>query len=236
MNFFKYYLQLLVPLLVSFAGYQLLVTPLFEPIHAPKQSAWVNNTVPKREGLEWWEPFFREDSWQRNSPLIIQQEQCILLYQKREQLSDTRWRFSPLTIVIPQQSQGPQQSKGKNGDGSSKRAIFIENPRGAEIQFKHAFDWTVGHPPPVTQGQLSGSIQIYSPADPETGQGELHIETEDVRIDKRQIWTDKPIKMRLGGSRIEGRYLSIFMDQDLLAESTPTSAVKPPDTPFAGLD
>lgn len=88
----------------------------------------------------------------------------------------------------------------------------------------------------MVNGQLSGPIKIYSPADPQTGQGELLIETEDVRIDRRQIWTDKQIAMRLGESRIEGRYLSIFMDQDLLAETAPAASGRESETPFAGLD
>jgi hypothetical protein len=155
---------------------------------------------------------------------VIQQDQFTLLYQKREQLNETRWRFSPLTIIVTQK-----------GQGDSQRAIFIDSPKGAEIQFKSAFDWTLGHPPPVSQGQLSGKITFYSPPDPKTNQGELRIETEDVRIDKRQIWTDKQIHMKLGGSIVQGRYLSIFMDQDLLSESSPGTPTKT-DSPFAGLD
>lgn len=225
MIFFKHYLQVLLPLLGLYSLYALLVVPWIEPEVHSQATRWEFTSAPKKAGEQWWEGYFREDAWQRQNPLIIQRDKTLLLYQKREQLTDTRWRFSPLTIVVPQED-----------EGGAKRAIFIENPRGAEIQFKSAFDWTSGHPPPVVNGQLSGPIKIYSPADPQTGQGELLIETEDVRIDRRQIWTDKQIAMRLGESRIEGRYLSIFMDQDLLAEAAPVGSARESDTPFAGLD
>ncbi|MEI8212317.1 MAG: hypothetical protein WCI02_09215 [Planctomycetota bacterium] len=225
MKFWKHYLHALVPLVVAFAIYSALVVPRLEPTIKPATAKWVHHQTPLNTGLQWWESFFLEDSWQRRSPLIIEREQCILLYQEREQLTDTRWRFKPLTIVIP-------QSSGANGN---KRAIFIENPKGAEIQFKSAFDWTSGQPPPVVNGQLIGDIKIYSPADEATGSGELLIETQDMRIDKRQIWTDKQIKMKLGDSYVEGRYLSIFMDQDLLAENS-TQSVTKSESPFHGLD
>ena len=224
MMFLKHYLQILVPLLVCFAGYELLITPGIEPIKTQSQSRWTQQSNFTNEQSQWWESYFPEGSWQRQSPLVIQQDQFILLYQKRQQLSDTRWRFSPLTIVITQKNQADRQ-----------RAIFIDNPKGAEIQFKSSFDWMLGHPPPVSQGQLSGAITIYSPPDPQSNQGELRIEAEDVRIDKRQIWTDKQIRMKLGGSSVQGRYLSIFMDQDLLSESNASTPTKT-DSPFAGLD
>jgi hypothetical protein len=224
MKFWRHYLQVLLPLLVAFGAYHVWVVPWLEPPPRLSKPKWISANQPSSNGPQWWEQFFVEDSWQRQNPLIIEREQCILLYQEREQITDTRWRFKPLTIVIPQNS----------GNGN-RRAIFIENPKGAEIQFKTAFDWTSGHPPPVVNGQLIGDIKIYSPADEASGSGELLIETQDMRIDKRQIWTDKQIKMKLGDSYVEGRYLSIFMDQDLLAESAATS-VPESQSPFNGLD
>lgn len=224
MKFWRHYLQVLLPLLVAFGAYHVWMVPWLEPPARLSKPKWISAHQPSSNGLQWWEQFFVEDSWQRQNPLTIEREQCILLYQEREQITDTRWRFKPLTIVIPQ-----------NSENGNRRAIFIENPKGAEIQFKTAFDWTSGHPPPVVNGQLIGDIKIYSPADEASGNGELLIETQDMRIDKRQIWTDKQIKMKLGGSYVEGRYLSIFMDQDLLAESAATS-VPESQSPFNGLD
>ncbi len=237
MIFLKYYLQILLPLLACLLGYELLVTPNVQPAKSIKPSRWVNRHNPTGQTAQWWQAYFPEGSWQRQSPLVIEQDQFILLYQKREQLTDTRWRFSPLTIVINSKNHSGPNANGQSlsGQKENQRAIFIDNPKGAEIQFKSAFDWTLGHPPPVAQGQLSGQIEIYSPPDPKTNQGELRILAEDVRIDKRQVWTDKQISMKLGGSTVQGRYLSIFMDQDLLSEST-AGATSKSQSPFAGLD
>ncbi|MCU0708035.1 MAG: hypothetical protein MUF23_07070, partial [Pirellula sp.] len=223
MRFLRHYIQILVPLLVGFAAYHFWIVPYLEP-KSPKQvSHLVHHQKPTRTNLKWWEAYFVEGAWQRNNPLVIERDQSILLYKEREQISDTRWRFKPLTIVIPQST----------ADGG-KKAIFIENPKGAEIQFKTPFDWATGQPPPVVNGQLLGDIKIYAPADDSSASGELLIETRDMRIDKRQVWTTEPIQMRLGSSTIEGRYLSIYMDRDLLADAASTSAADA--SPFAGLD
>lgn len=224
MKFWQHYLQVLLPLLAAFAVYHAAAVPRLAPIPKETKTKWVSHQASSHAGAQWWESFFVEGSWQRQKPLMIERDQCILLYQEREQITDKRWRFKPLTIVIPQ-----------NSANGNRRAIFIENPKGAEIQFKSAFDWTSGHPPPVVNGQLIGDIKIYSPADESNPSGELLIETQDMRIDKRQIWTDKQIKMKLGDSYVEGRYLSIFMDQDLLAENT-ASTVPAAESPFHGLD
>ncbi len=223
MKLLRYYLQVFLPLMVAFATYQFLAVPYLEPLRSDGSERFVGNQQPISVGSNWWEPYFIATAWQRNNPLVIERDECILLYQTREQISDTRWRFKPLTIVVPQRS----------ADGS-QRAIFIENPKGAEIQFKKPFDWASGNPPPIVSGQLLGEIKIYSPADASSNAGELLIETKDMRIDRRQVWTTEAIKMRIGNSYIEGRYLSIYMDRDLLSEQ-PASA--PPDpSPFPGLD
>lgn len=223
MKFLRYYLQVFLPLVVAFAAYQTWAVPFFEPKPRELANRWLPSDELVPQGAKWWEPFFLEGAWQRNQPLVIERDECILLYQQREQISDTRWRFKPLTIVIPQ----------KTADGE-RRAIFIENPKGAEIQFKKPFDWTSGNPPPIVNGQLLGDIKIYAPGDDTSQQGELLIETKDMRIDRRQVWTTEPIQMRIGNSSIEGRYLSIYMDRDLLAEQSAT--ISPDPTPFPGLD
>jgi hypothetical protein len=223
MKLLRHYLQVFLPLMVAFATYQLLAVPLLEPLHSNGSEHWLEKQEPISLDSKWWEPYFIATSWQRNNPLVIERDECILLYQTREQISDTRWRFKPLTIVVPQRS----------ADGN-QRAIFIENPKGAEIQFKKPFDWASGNPPPIVSGQLLGEIKIYAPADASSNSGELLIETKDMRIDRRQVWTTEAIKMRIGNSYVEGRYLSIYMDRDLLSEQT---MVAPPDpTPFPGLD
>ncbi len=223
MSFWRDYFRILVPLVVVFAAYHAIVVPFLEPQRKTVTKKWELVSRNQSNQIEWWEEYFEPTAWQRQSPLVIERDQCILLYQTRDQLSDTRWRLKPLTIVIPQKS-----------DSGGRHAIFIQNPDGAEIQFKTAFDWTAGQPPPIVSGLMIGKIRIDSPADPRSNRTGLSIATSDMRIDKRKIWTVNAIKMQIGNSNIEGRDLTIFMDQDILASNTTKTATT--NTPFAGLD
>ncbi len=106
MTFLKHYLQVFLPLFAAYTIYATLVVPRIEPTVHKQASRWGFTSLPKSKEGQWWESYFREDAWQRQNPLMIQRDKSLLLYQKREQLSDTRWRFSPLTIIIPQESEG----------------------------------------------------------------------------------------------------------------------------------
>ncbi len=219
MKSLREYLQLLVPLVLTFAVYHWVAVPLLEPREEEQKSRW--ETPARLQRAAWWDEFFVEDSWQRKNPKFLQTQQGILLFEKREEISPTRWHIFPLTILIPQK-----------GTGTAKRAIFIENPRGAEIQFKSVPDWTAGQPPPIVSGQLIGDIRIWAPPDDLSKGNGLLIDTKDVRIDRRKIWTDKTVEIQMGNSRVRGRDMSIYMDQDLLVTEPTTQD----NSPFNGLD
>jgi hypothetical protein len=157
----------------------------------------------------------------------METESGILLYKDRIEISDRRWKIKPLTILIPQ---------GHEPGGKVRRAVFIENPEGAEIQFKYRPEWNAP-PPPLESGLLLGKTLLYAPPEtPDSGDG-LQIETSEIRIENRKIWTDKAISMRMGDSLIEGRHLTILLGQNLLspkqANQTPLGREK---RPFEGLD
>ena len=218
--FLRDYLRILAPLLVLFGAYLGIAVPFLEPT-ASEQKRAIANVPATIHRTEWWEELFAEGDWQRSSPRVVKTENAILLFQSREQKTKTRWHFKPLTIIIPQ------------GDAeSTKRAIVIKNSNGAEIEFKSEVEWSKDLPP-VETGQLLGAITINSPpSEPGKNDG-MSIETKDVRINKRQIWTDQAIDMKLGNSRIEGRMLAIYLDKDLLTSDEPN---KERHTPFNGLD
>ncbi|MEQ1826269.1 MAG: hypothetical protein ABL921_09990 [Pirellula sp.] len=220
MMFLRDYLRVLLPLVLMFAIYHLVIVPLVEPPKTKQPIAkWIAPAIPDRE--EWWESSFPEGAWQRNHPRIVKTENAILLFQTREAKSKTRWLFKPLTILIPQ-----------SGSGAEPKAIVIQNSTGAEIEFKSAVEWSK-EIPPIESGHLLGEITIDSPADESAKRGGMHIDARDLRINKRQIWTHQPIHMMIGNSRIDGRELLIQLDRDLLTSEP--DALKD-DSPFNGLD
>ncbi len=222
MIFLRDYLKILIPLLVAFALYHAAIVPILEPKSIKEVSHWVTPAIPTSD--DWWTDFFQEGEWQRdkkNPPRVVTTETSILLFQTREQISDKHWLLKPVTILLPQRN-----------SGTSKRAVLIKNNEGAKIEFKTAVDWTQ-ELPPIVSGQLLGEISIFSPPDDASKNNGMLINARDVRINKRQIWTNQQIRLQLGNSVVEGSDLQIYLDKDLLTAEKPLVRN---NSPFNGLD
>lgn len=218
MIFSRDFLRVFVPLAICFAIYQLTFVPWINTKNFQSERRWTTVVLP--ETNDWWNKYFREDSWQRQSPQVLVTELGTFLYKNKVELSETRWKIEPLTVLIPQR-----------GSGSNQRAILISNPMGAEIQFQKTPDWTT-EAPPIENGRMVGDILIYSPPDENSNDSGLKIDTSDVRIEKRQIYTYMPITMEMGNSLLKGRFLTINLAQKILG-AAPPAGVK---SPFQGLD
>ncbi len=220
--FFRDYFRVLVSLFVLFALYHVTVLPFLEPGPRSTSKSWPSVPTVMRDN--WWEDFFQEGDWQRdkeNPPRVLKTETATLLFQSREQKSETRWLVKPLTILIPQ-----RDASGK------KRAVIIRNNEGAELQFEREVNWTA-ELPPIVSGLLLGEISIYSPSDDAKKNNEMRISARDLRINKREIWTNQRIRFQYGNSLVEGSDLKIVLDKGLLT-SQATGEKK--ETPFNGLD
>ncbi len=221
------YVRVLLVLAVVLGLYRLVAVPLLEP-PAPPASPIEDVVSQQVEDDPWWSKYFASGAWQTKEPTVIQTEQGVLLFQDWEQITPERLKLWPLTIVIPRDKKSDLADAANQGS-----VIFIENPEGAEIQFREAIDITSGRPPPVVGGHLSGAIQIISPASKSDGSDELFIQTKNVHIDRRHLWTPSSVHLKLGTSVVEGQDLSIVLDKDLLSQSetkTPVQSV------FRGLD
>ncbi len=221
------YVRVLLVLAVVLGLYRLVAVPLLEP-PAPPASPIEDVVSQQVEDDPWWSKYFASGAWQTKEPTVIQTEQGVLLFQDWEQITPERLKLWPLTIVIPRDKKSDLADAANEGS-----VIFIENPEGAEIQFREAIDITGVRPPPVVGGHLSGAIQIISPASKSDGSDELFIQTKNVHIDRRHLWTPSSVHLKLGTSVVEGQDLSIVLDKDLLSQSetkTPVQSV------FRGLD
>ena len=204
--FIREYLRVFIPLVVLLAVYRVIAVPLIEP-PIKKVEPIGSSAAPQRNNA-WWNEYFKPGSWQLDQPMMAETAQgTVLLFGKLERLSGDRLRLAPLTILIPQKEDGASSSTDSLTE-SKRRAIVIENPQGTEIQFRGAIDFLGGQLPPVKGGQMIGDIKIYAPpkeGDPNEG---LLVETRELRIDRRHIWTAGAVKMKIGRSRIVGRDLS----------------------------
>ncbi len=227
MSAIREYFKVFLPLIGIFLAYRMFAVPYFEPTIQKKDRTWQTEKATSVD--RWWANYFPVDDWRNKHPRILQTADGVLLFEAWEQLGPDRWRLEPLTIIMLQGKQGEPASTE-----SRSNAVFVEAPHGAEIQFKHAIDWTTGRPPPVVGGQLLGEIRIFSPPAAPGAKQNMLIETRDLRIDKRHIWTDQQVRIDFGDSRIRGRSLEIFLDKDLLSPQSNTASTG--DTPFEGLD
>jgi hypothetical protein len=234
------YLRALIPLVVAFVVYHRLIVPFIEP-QAPDDRI---TFVPfESKSIEpWWYSRFAADSWQRNNAKVLETGEGVLLFRDWVQDSPDKWSVSPLTILISKsesdlavglQDAGPGQANGAAPEQDNASVIVIDNPEGAIIQFKEAFDWTAGKPPPVVGGLLKGAITITQTPSTPNGNDGLNIATHNLRIDRRIIRTTGDVHVEIGQSIVDGRGLNIFLDQDLLGEQATGPASK---TPFEGLD
>ena len=221
------YVRVLLVLTVVLGLYRLLAVPLLEP-PAPPASPIEEVVHRQPEDDPWWSRYFAQGAWQTKEPTVIQTEEGVLLFQDWQQITPERLKLWPLTIVIPRNKKSGLADAANEGS-----VIFIENPEGAEIQFREAIDLSSGRPPPVVGGHLRGAIQIISPASKSDGSDELFIQTKNVHIDRRHLWTPSAVHLKLGTSVVEGQDLSVVLDKDLLSQSetkTPVQSV------FRGLD
>lgn len=215
---FKQYVTSLGLVLLAMLAYRWLFVPAIEPPirEKPTYVAFNNNL----QTSQWWQRLFPADAWQQNQPRVLQTPRGILLCTDWTQIGPKEWRLEPLTMIIPQ-SQSDSGARDTDPDQTlADQDVWIVNAdRGAVIQFRDPLDFTQGRTPPVVGGRLDGQINITRRAKNNTDERPWHLLTSDVQIDRRQIWTVKPVEIRWDNSIIRGRDLSILLKQDLLSNS-----------------
>ena len=213
----KQYLSSLGLVLLAMLVYRVAVVPSIEPRSPQKSQPVVYLNV--NQGAQWWQRHFAADAWQQKQPKVLQTPRGILLFKNFTQLGPDQWRLEPLTMMIPQ-SHANGQSRVEGEQAFTDQDVLIVNAEhGAVIQFREAFDWTKGKTPPVVGGRLEGQINITRKAKVATAERPWYLTTSDVQIDRRKVWTVKPVEIRWDNSLIRGRDLSIFLKQDLLSDS-----------------
>lgn len=125
----------------------------------------------------------------------------------------------PLTLIVPLAKEAKSASVG---DVTAASRIYQSGPlaiivaQEAEIQFQKAPNFTSGSAPPITGGLLRGPIQITG-IDPRKGYApQWVLNTSNLRIEGRRVWTNSDVEVQIGNSVASGKDLSIFLKQDLL--------------------
>ncbi len=101
------------------------------------------------------------------------------------------------------------------GGQPPRDAIVVEAERGAHFQFDGKFQPERGDIPQIRRGQLPGRITIRSAMREPGPEDDLRIETRDVELNSKLMYTSAPVRFRLGESVGGGEELEIrFLVED----------------------
>ncbi len=177
--------------------YQNIVAPWMQP---PLVDVIGMQVASESRSINHFHDLFPQGAWQRGVCKQLQTSTGTLLFQQWQQISEDQWKLWPVTVVI---------GRGISGDQSDS-PVIIEADQGAEIKFTQSLDVMSGGAPPISRGRILGSVHIFrdDPSDPGR---RFNLQTANVGIDNKKIWTTEAIEMQLGQARWVGRDLTLHL-------------------------
>jgi lipopolysaccharide export system protein LptA len=218
-------------LIVAYQAYILLAVPRMEPPLALRKSLKSNRderdqaakSITKYQLL--LSNYFPKDHWsQLRPPKVIasSSEQAMLVLDDYERHDDGRVdieRFALLVFPTPP----------REGITPPRDAIILESTQGARLEFAD-FRPERGQIGQITRGQFPGRITIRSDMNEPGPEDDLLIETSDLEMNSKLLYTASPVRFRMGKNIGGGRELEIRFLAD--------EHVKPndPGLKIAGID
>lgn len=193
--------------------YSLTIGPWIEP--SPSYADGVSGPeIDPTKPLIDTRSLFAEDAWQ-NGPLCksIETDRGVLLYEQFGRGEDGSINLNPVTLVYLQDAAAQSTPPPLAGqpDPRLSSAIILDAPEGAELQSDqlNVARMQLGK---VVTGQLNGPITIRS-SELAPPHRRLWMETRDIRLDGRRIWTPHAVRFQYGRSRGSGSNLLIRTTQ-----------------------
>ena len=152
---------------------------------------------------------FPASAWQRGECKRLRTSRGMLLFQHWEQTSRNEWKLWPITVVV---------GRGLDED-EAEPPLIIDSVEGARIEFDQSLDIMSGGAPPIRAGEIHGDVRVWRlprPGAATLGKGakdssndSLEIQTSNLSINERKIWTTQAIRMRIGEALIRGQDLTL---------------------------
>lgn len=226
------YAKVLALLLLAMGVYCATVVPAIGPTSEVVQN--VPLQVPPLPSEYWWQEFFEEGSWQRESPKVINTKQGVLISKTWEQLDKKTWKLMPLTLIMPQSSkdQAAVYQASTLGSGLSvadKEMWIVSADEGATIHFEEEPSLGSGGVPTVNRGDLSGRIEVTRKTPSQAEEQPWRLIASDLSINRRQVTTENEVLIEWGNSIIRGRSLRILLQGNLLSSQQEESDWGPLD-------
>ncbi len=194
--------------LATYAVYAVTVVPFVEK-EGPEKHTWKGSggdrePLPDRPGDPRFEQWFPENSWEHNSPLVIETPQAILIFDEYVNLRGGRVRLTPCSVVMLPGNQADQQRQ-------IQEAIVLRAPQGANLQFDREFSIENGDFGEIIGGDLMGDVTIRGAGKKPTPDDDLFLATSNIRMSGDVISTVEDVTFRWGGNHGQGTDLSIAL-------------------------
>ncbi len=186
-----------IAILTAYTAYSLLAVPFIEPdlkLPGPKPGQFVSDKE-KSNRLPWLQSYFPEGAWEldEKKTKILVTENGELLFREFQPRPDGHVEVTPFTIIHETES--------------GSRPIIMQAP-GAVLEFDKPLDLGQTDVGRFVGGMLRGDVHIYSPQilpDDE----ELVLQTRNVQMTGRRIFTPHNVDFRFGKHWGRGRNLNI---------------------------
>ncbi len=214
-------------LVAAYNAYVLWAVPQMEPSLAIKQQRKADrkeleivNQAPSKYQLL-LSNYFPKNHWSQTRPpkvIANSTEQAMLVFDefKRHPAGEG----NPNTLVdIERIAFLIFPTPPREGITPPRDAIILEAPQGAHLEFDD-FRPEVGHIGQIVRGEFPGLIRIHSDMREEGPEDDLLIETSDVQMNTKLMYTSAPVRFRMGQNVGGGRELEIrFLADEHLKSS-----------------
>jgi len=201
--------------MTAYWTYAVVAVPWIEPPAAPRAGR-----TPARSGdgasrtAERWRKelagMFPPGAWELDNPKVLESDQVKLLLQDYEKQGDGKTvKIAPCTMIFsPVAPTAPLEQR-------QRRAVILEAPEGALLEFDEPFDLPRGKVGRLIGGRLSGRITIRSGGRSPGPEDDLLVVARDVDLNAQRIWTPHAVDFRLGPHHGRGSDLWIeFLPRD----------------------
>jgi len=213
----------LLLLLAAYGLYSRLVVPWIEPAARRPQGrasteaerAAARNAVrAAREELSAW---FAPGDWELHSSKILETPQGKLLLEQYQNLGQGQIRVRPCTMVLWPQGQFEDERERQ------RRAIVVQAPAGAILQFDSEFDLKQGRVGKLVGGKLVGRVILRSDCKHPGPADDLWVTARELYLTEERLTSAHEVRFRLGENRGQGRELIVRLARTSGAGDQPAS-------------
>ncbi len=164
---------------------------------------------PKERLRRQYGRYFPADAWELQNAKVLESDQAIFFVREYKNLPDGRVELHPFTmLMLPRDQRDVPPAPG------ASKAIVLEAPQGAVLQFDTPFDLKKARIGKLVGGNLAGPIHIHNaPIVPPGSENEIDIVTRDVVLIDDHVVTPHKVDFRFGPNVGSGRDLKITLAQ-----------------------